>query len=319
MLVIFSHSYLVCTGSEAGDPFNILTRPPGHRRPHGSRSLLHHQRLPHHCQLRALDLYPRLPQAKRVRRIYPGFIVVTMLSALFCRSARRRPCRGHHAFRAGGKSVLTHALRLRDFDADQGFAGNPYPAFMNASLWSISYEFYCYLGVVAAGPLWPAALEAFADAQCWSSRSASAHCSASLAGIPAASMLGRALGLPALLGTAGADVCSRASVFLPSACASAAYQGLDGASLRCSCSWRPASAPVDRAVSRWSADISSWRWPFIPLPATAPLGPLRRFLLWHLSVCVSHPATDPAMASATPFLRSNCSFWLYRQPWYAQP
>ena len=149
MLVIFSHSYLVCTGSEAGDPFNILTR----RQATGGHM--------------AVDLFFIISGflitasferstsilsylKKRIRRIYPGFIVVTMLSALFV-----VPLAGGHVagttHSAQAANLFTHALRLRDFDADQGFAGNPYPAFMNASLWSISYEFYCYLGVALLG------------------------------------------------------------------------------------------------------------------------------------------------------------------------
>jgi peptidoglycan/LPS O-acetylase OafA/YrhL len=149
MLVIFSHSYLVCTGSEAGDPFNILTR--------GQVTGGHI----------AVDLFFIISGflitasferstsilgylGKRVRRIYPAFIVVMVLSALFFvplaggRIAGASPS-------AQALNVLTHALRLRDFDATPGLAGNPYPTFLNASLWSISYEFYCYLGVVLLG------------------------------------------------------------------------------------------------------------------------------------------------------------------------
>jgi peptidoglycan/LPS O-acetylase OafA/YrhL len=149
LLVIFSHCYLVATGSEATDPFNILTR---------------HQVTGGHI---AVDLFfiisgflitasfersPSILQylERRIGRIYPGFFALMIVSALFFLPLAGGRLAGS-TWAAQTVNVITHALRLRDFDADQGFAGNPYPAFMNASLWSISYEFWCYIGVVVLG------------------------------------------------------------------------------------------------------------------------------------------------------------------------
>jgi peptidoglycan/LPS O-acetylase OafA/YrhL len=45
------------------------------------------------------------------------------------------------------KGVLT----LRGYDYRGAFSANPYPYIINGSLWSISYECWCYLGVVVLG------------------------------------------------------------------------------------------------------------------------------------------------------------------------
>ena len=148
-MVVFSHSYLLCTGSELNDPFKILTL--------GQATGGHI----------AVDLFFIISGflitasfersstvwnylGKRIRRIYPAFIVLSILSAVVV-----LPIAGGHlagsSFAAQAGNVLTHALRLRGLDASEGFTSNPYPAVMNASLWSVSYEFYCYLGVILLG------------------------------------------------------------------------------------------------------------------------------------------------------------------------
>jgi len=38
-------------------------------------------------------------------------------------------------------------LRLQEFHVQRAFAHNPYPGVLNGSVWSIQYEFWCYLGV----------------------------------------------------------------------------------------------------------------------------------------------------------------------------
>jgi peptidoglycan/LPS O-acetylase OafA/YrhL len=51
---------------------------------------------------------------------------------------------------------LLHTLRLTEFSHTGAFARNLYPGIVNGSTWSISYEFWCYVGVaglLAAGLL----------------------------------------------------------------------------------------------------------------------------------------------------------------------
>jgi peptidoglycan/LPS O-acetylase OafA/YrhL len=57
---------------------------------------------------------------------------------------------GHLAHGTLGPNVrdfLLSTLRLVEFGYTGAFAGNPMPGIINGSTWSISYEFWCYLGV----------------------------------------------------------------------------------------------------------------------------------------------------------------------------
>jgi peptidoglycan/LPS O-acetylase OafA/YrhL len=149
ILVIFSHSYPLATGSELREPFNILTR---------------HQATGGHI---AVDLffiisgfliaasYERSKTIwsylkKRIYRIYPAFIVAMILSALII-----VPASGGHV--VGGSSpaglldFVAHTLRLTEFSYTGVFHGNPFPDVLNGSTWSIAFEFWCYIGVILLG------------------------------------------------------------------------------------------------------------------------------------------------------------------------
>jgi peptidoglycan/LPS O-acetylase OafA/YrhL len=86
---------------------------------------------------------------KRVGRIVPGFWIATLIGAF-----------GVLPFfmdRAGWfdtgfiKSLLASMFELTDFTDNGVFKSNPYPGRLNGSLWTISYEFRCYLLVMALG------------------------------------------------------------------------------------------------------------------------------------------------------------------------
>ena len=83
---------------------------------------------------------------KRVVRIYPAFLVATALSAV--------------AAAVGGADVLglknlaldaANALGLGVYFAPDAFAGNPLPGAVNGSMWTIRYEFGCYLIAALVG------------------------------------------------------------------------------------------------------------------------------------------------------------------------
>lgn len=88
--------------------------------------------------------------AKRVLRIYPGFMAAVAFSVFLV-----APWAGG---RLDASSVpfwtnqLTDALLLRAPSVAGAFATNHYPN-LNASLWTISYEFMAYLAVMLAGSL----------------------------------------------------------------------------------------------------------------------------------------------------------------------
>ncbi|MFL6427430.1 MAG: acyltransferase family protein [Acidobacteriaceae bacterium] len=87
---------------------------------------------------------------KRILRIYPAFLVVTLVTALCVVPLGGGQLEGRGAL---GKTALVIAsiVRLKDIKSLGTFANNPYPHVVNASLWTVSYEFVCYLGVAVLG------------------------------------------------------------------------------------------------------------------------------------------------------------------------
>lgn len=153
VLVIYSHSYPLGTGSEISEPMARLS--------HGQVTL----------GGVAVDLFFVMSGfliagsaersrtladfiKKRVARIYPAFlaaaifslsIVVPLASVRFAEST------------AAGVvwNFVSNTLRLREFSFVHAFATNPYPNAINGSLWSVAYEFWCYVGVaLLAGLGW---------------------------------------------------------------------------------------------------------------------------------------------------------------------
>lgn len=89
---------------------------------------------------------------KRVRRIYPGFLV----AALFCAAIVGPPAsdsvsaylHGFHPLR-----FVWSALTLSLLALPPVFAHLPFYSEINGSLWTIRYEFWCYLLLAALGAL----------------------------------------------------------------------------------------------------------------------------------------------------------------------
>jgi peptidoglycan/LPS O-acetylase OafA/YrhL len=85
---------------------------------------------------------------RRVARIYPGFIVAALLSALIVIPFAVDPATRHSV--ATG-SFLLQTLRLQVFDAPPVFVHNAWPNALNGSLWSVPFEFWCYIGILLLG------------------------------------------------------------------------------------------------------------------------------------------------------------------------
>ncbi len=145
VLVIYSHAYPLGLGSEAAEPFVRAT--------HGQATgggiavdsfFIMSGFLICASAQRSSGVASFLK--KRVTRIYPGFLVAALVTALVV-----APLGAAHFLyplllpRAG--DFLLQTLRLMEFHYADAFAGNPYPGPINGSIWSISYEFWCYLGV----------------------------------------------------------------------------------------------------------------------------------------------------------------------------
>ena len=148
LLVVWSHSFALYLGTEAAEPISLLT----------SGAL--------NAGNIAVDIFfivsgfliqrsyerSRTPWSylkKRVARIYPAFIIATSLCAfvLLPLYAGTRYTIGSVAKTLGLNLLL------------QGWFANPEPFVrnhghaLNGALWSIPFEFWCYLGVLAIGLL----------------------------------------------------------------------------------------------------------------------------------------------------------------------
>jgi peptidoglycan/LPS O-acetylase OafA/YrhL len=88
--------------------------------------------------------------SKRVRRIYPGYMVATTISAfVFVRFIPHRDGAGVLAFaKAAGFNLL-----LRSYAPVADMTGRQDGALfmVNGALWSIPFEFWCYIGVAILG------------------------------------------------------------------------------------------------------------------------------------------------------------------------
>jgi peptidoglycan/LPS O-acetylase OafA/YrhL len=90
---------------------------------------------------------------KRVLRIYPAFLVVAAVCLLVFGPLAADDCREYlSAWHGWGRYVL-RALVLKRIDLEGVLSGVPFPHFINASTWTIRYEFWCYLGVALLGGL----------------------------------------------------------------------------------------------------------------------------------------------------------------------
>ena len=83
---------------------------------------------------------------KRVARIYPAFVVSALLSAVVIVPLASARFVYDHAWH-NLVGFLFQTLRLTEFHYSGAFAGNPYPGVINGSIWSVPYEFWCYVGV----------------------------------------------------------------------------------------------------------------------------------------------------------------------------
>lgn len=86
---------------------------------------------------------------KRIARIYPAFIAVFIISAFIVAPLSGADIPSNVS--ALGR-LLHDCLLLQKPTVEGVFSGQPYPT-LNGSLWTISYEFRCYLLVIALGLL----------------------------------------------------------------------------------------------------------------------------------------------------------------------
>jgi peptidoglycan/LPS O-acetylase OafA/YrhL len=150
VMVIFSHSFPLLWGDNSHEPLMRLTGgqiTAGELAVAGFFILSGFLITKSWLQSAGLKDYLR----RRVLRIYPGWLAAVAFGAfVVCPLAVARPSEYWREFAL--TTFATAALNLQHLEPRDLFPGNPFPA-LNGSLWSIRYEFLCYLGVAALGLL----------------------------------------------------------------------------------------------------------------------------------------------------------------------
>lgn len=148
LLVVWSHSFALYLGTEASEPLSLLFNGTYNSGNAGvmvffiiSGFLVSHS-------YRA-SRSPGQYMARRIRRIYPGYLAATSLCAfvivpLFSSVANLSAW--EVAKTLGGNLLLRNY-----FPPSNAFTANPVPNAINGSLWSIPFEFWCYIGVAGLG------------------------------------------------------------------------------------------------------------------------------------------------------------------------
>ena len=145
VLVIASHSFPLALGSESDEPLSRWT--------HGQVSFgglavdgffIISGFLITASMERSPGVWPYLQ--KRIARIYPGFLACAVFTyfVFLPIAGASIPAR---SLAEGVNDTIIQALRLREFKYTGAFMMNPFPGVINGSVWSIQYEFWCYLGV----------------------------------------------------------------------------------------------------------------------------------------------------------------------------
>jgi peptidoglycan/LPS O-acetylase OafA/YrhL len=148
--VILSHSYILGSGSYQGEPFYVISR--GHSTGGGlavDTFFLISGILIASSWERCKNSFEYFK--KRVRRIYPAFLGVSLVSLLVVLPLSSGTIKGDSFLEKLASSVFD-VITLRGFSITGAFPANPRGGF-NGSLWTIRYEFGCYICLAILGIL----------------------------------------------------------------------------------------------------------------------------------------------------------------------
>ncbi|MCE9604593.1 MAG: acyltransferase [Planctomycetia bacterium] len=151
MAVILSHSFLLVDGDEADEPLWKLT---------GTTIgtvvvdlfLIISGFLVSHSLVKSKTIKEFI--LKRVLRVYPAFLILSAIQAfVLAPLASEMPFTGYSARQWG--IIAFNMIDLVGYGFPYGgllstFENNPYPGVMNGSLWTIRYEFVCYVFLAMA-------------------------------------------------------------------------------------------------------------------------------------------------------------------------
>jgi len=147
VLVILSHSFPLTRGSNTTEPLSVLTHG---QITFGNTSVWAFFVISGFLITQSWQRSPKVVKflKRRIGRIYPGFAVAGALTALLVVPLAIDPGTSQHV---SPLSYLLNTLRLQIFAAPPVFTHNPMSNAVNGSLWSVPYEFWCYLGVLSLG------------------------------------------------------------------------------------------------------------------------------------------------------------------------
>jgi len=147
VLVIFSHSFVLGLGPNASEPLYQLTR--------GQVTLGSLSVWAFFCISGFLitQSWSRSPSPlkfihRRVARIYPGYIVAALFGALIVAPLAADPMSSPAI---SPLDFLMRTILLKEFRSQHVFSHNAFPYALNGSLWSVPYEFWCYIGILLLG------------------------------------------------------------------------------------------------------------------------------------------------------------------------
>jgi len=273
VLVIFSHSFALGRGSDNTEPLSLLT--------HGQITFGNVSVWAFFVISGFLiaQSWTRSPNPlkflkRRIARIYPGFTVAALLTALVVVPFAVEPAT-HHPVAMG--NFLLQTLRLQVFDVPPVFVHNAWPNALNGSLWSVPFEFWCYIGILLLGVTglllrrW-LVVAIFAAAIAW-------HLYLSITGwIPGGKILGLIFGFPLFW-----------AIVLPFFLAGSLFHLFGGAALLRKPLMIAALAILIASDLRRISSHGPCVYAFV---ASAESGSVWGFFLWHLSVCLSDSTDD---------------------------
>lgn len=147
ILVILSHSFPLTRGSNDTEPLMQLTHG---QITFGNISVWAFFAISGFLITQSWQRTPKIVKfmKRRVGRIYPGFAVAGLLTALIVVPIAADPAT---YLPISLQSYFLNTLRLQIFQYPALFMHNAQPNVLNGSLWSVAYEFWCYIGVMLLG------------------------------------------------------------------------------------------------------------------------------------------------------------------------
>ena len=149
-LVVFSHSFFLIANRLDSEPLSLLTHGQTNS---GALAVYMFFAISGFLVTRSYLLTANLPRylAKRVARIVPGFWVATFVA---CVILAPLVADAPSSFFGAQKwpALIAQAMALRQVDVSGILSGNPVHL-IHGTLWTIKYEFDCYLGVALLGSL----------------------------------------------------------------------------------------------------------------------------------------------------------------------